>query len=142
MPHGHSRSIERKHAPADDLARAIADIDKRLEQLRLANQPIPFDAYRARQILGEAHARCSERVGPRIRIPPNPRAARIDLVARSDRSRRNPVERYEALPGFPYPPSEAQDLTGRLTPMPRADLRFRKSICGSHAYEGTTTAYD
>lgn len=129
-------------APADDLARAIADIDKRLEQTRRANEPIPFEAYRARRILREAHARCSKRAGPRIQILSNTRAARIALIPRSDRSRRDPVERYEALPGFPYPPSEPQDLTGCLAPMPHIDLRCRKSICGLHTSEGTTMAYD
>jgi len=142
MPHGYLRRIAPKHAPADDLARAIADLDERLEQIRRANEPIPFDAYRARRILREAHARCSKRVGPRIPILSNTRAARIALVPRPDRSRRDPVERYEALPGFLYPPSDPQDLTGCLTPMPRTDLRFRKSICGLHAYEGTTMTYD
>jgi hypothetical protein len=142
MPHRYLRHIARKHAPADDLARAIADIDKRLEQIRRANEPIPFDAYRARRILREAHARCSKRVGPRIPILSNTRAVRIALIPRSDRSRSDPVERYEALPGLPYPPSEPQDLTGCLAPMPRTDLRCRKSICGLHAYEGTTMAYD
>lgn len=139
MPHQNLRRIAQKHAPADDLARAIADIDKRLAQIRLANEPIPFDAYRARRILGEAHARCSKRVGPRIPILSNSRAARIDLMPGSHRSRMDPVERYEALP---RPPSQPQDLTGCLAPMPGTDLRFRKSICGLHAYEGTIMAYD
>lgn len=66
MPHRNLRRIAPNHAPADDLARAIADIDKRLKQIRLANEPIPFDAYRARRILVGAHARCLERVGSRI----------------------------------------------------------------------------
>lgn len=59
MSQRYSGRVARKHAPADDLARAIANIDKRLEQIRRANEPIPFDAYRARRILREAHARCS-----------------------------------------------------------------------------------
>lgn len=142
MPHRYLRRIAPKHAPADDLARAIADIDKRLEQIRLANEPIPFDAYRARRILREAHARSSKRVGPRIPTLSHPPAAQVALIPRSDRPRRDPVERYEALPGFPYSPSEPQDLTGCLAPMPRTDLRCRKSVCGLHAYEGTTMAYD
>ena len=142
MPHRYLRRIAPKNAPADDLARAIADIDKRLEQIRHANEPIPFDAYRARRILGEAHARCSKRVGAPIPLLSNTRAARIDSIPRSDRSRRDPVERYEALPGFPYPPSEPQYLTGCLTSVPRTDLRFRKSVCGLHVYEGTTMTYD
>jgi hypothetical protein len=142
MPHRYLRRIAPKYAPADDLARAIADLDKRLEQIRLVDEPIPFDAYRARRILREAHARCFKRVGPRTPILSNLPAARIALMPRSNRSRRDPVERYEALPGFPYPPPEPQDLAGCLTPMPRTDLRYRKSICGLHAYEGTTMAYD
>lgn len=142
MPHRNLRRIAPKHAPADDLARAVADIDRRLEQIRLANEPIPFDAYRARRILREAHARCSNRVGFRIPILSNTRAARIDLVPRSDRPCRDPVERYEALPGFPLPPFESQDLTGCLAPVTRTDLRSRKSIRGLNAYEGTTMAYD
>ncbi|MXN48567.1 hypothetical protein GR138_25470 [Shinella kummerowiae] len=142
MSHRHSRRFALKHAPADDLARAIGDIDKRLEQLRLANEAIPFDAYRARQILKEAHARCCEHTGTRISKFSNIRAARIDLMPRSDQSRRDPVERYESLPGFPYPPPRAQDLTGCVAPVPKTDLRFRESQCGLHAYEGTTMAYD
>lgn len=142
MPHRYSRRIAFKHAPADDLARAIGDIDSRLEQLRLANDPIPFDAYRARRILQEAYARCSERAGSRIALLSHIRAARIDLMPRSYRSRRDPVERYEALPGFPYPPSGPQVFTGCLTPMPKTDLHSCDSVCGSHAYEGTTMAYD
>lgn len=137
-----SHQDPRRIAPADDLARAIAEIDKRLEQIRRASEPLPFDAYRARRILREAHARCSKRAGTRIPILSNTPAARIALIPRSDRSRRDPVERYEALPGFPYPPSESQDLAGCLAPMPWTDLRCRKSICDLHAYEGTTMAYD
>ena len=47
--------------PTQRLARAIADIDKRLESFRLNNQPAPLSAYRARHILRAALARCSER---------------------------------------------------------------------------------
>lgn len=142
MSHRHSRRFARKHAPADDLARAIGDIDKRLEQLRLVNEPIPFNAYRARRILKEAHARCCEHTGTRISKFSNIRAARIDLMPRSDRSRRDPVEQCEVLPGLPYPPSRPQDLRGCLARAPKTDLRFRKSQGGLHSYEGTIMAYD
>lgn len=129
-------------SPAEFLARAIGDIELQLELLRRADSPAPLNAYRARGILKEAYARCTERAGTRATNPADIQAARIDTPPRPYRSRRDPVERYEALPGLPYPLSRPQDLTGCLASAPRTDLRFRESHCGLHAYEGTTMAYD
>ncbi len=70
MPHRYLRRIAPKYAPADDLARAIADLDKRLEQIRLVDEPIPFDAYRARRILREATPVASNEWGPGPRYFP------------------------------------------------------------------------
>jgi hypothetical protein len=142
MPFQPSRRIPRDHAPADRLARAIADIEARIEQLRRAGQPAPLSAYRARRILEEAHARCRERGEARTQSPSFPYAARPDAMPKPHRSRRDPVERYEALPGPPPLPSRLQDLRGCLPPPPRTDLRFRKCESGLPAYEGTTMAYD
>ena len=43
------------------LARAIKDIDSRLDWIHRHNQPVPLDAYRARRILHAALVRCRER---------------------------------------------------------------------------------
>jgi hypothetical protein len=47
--------------PAQRLARAIKDIDSRLDWIHRHNQPVPLDAYRARRILYAALVRCRER---------------------------------------------------------------------------------
>ncbi|GAA4173732.1 hypothetical protein [Shinella granuli] len=47
--------------PAQRLARAIKDIDRRLDWIHRNNLPVPLNAYRARRILHEALARCRER---------------------------------------------------------------------------------
>jgi hypothetical protein len=142
MPLQPSRRTLRDHAPADRLARAIADIQARIEQIRRAGQPAPLSAYRARRILEAAQARCRERGETRSHTHSFPHAARPDAMPKPHRSRRDPVERHEALPGLPHPPSRLQDLRGCLPSPPRTDLRFRKCKSGLTAYEGTTMAYD
>lgn len=47
--------------PTERLARAIHDIDRKLETFRRHGQPVPLSAYRARRILQDALARCRER---------------------------------------------------------------------------------
>lgn len=108
MPSQRFRGPAREHAPADRLARAITDIDKQLEQIRLADEPVPLGAYRARKILKEAHARCRE---PASCAPLSSaqQAARTDAMPKPHRPRRDPVERYEALPGPPFPRFETQE---------------------------------
>jgi len=140
MPHQRLRRPFRDHAPADRLTRAIRDIDRQIEAHRLADEPAPLSAYRARLILKEAHARCRERVESRAPFVPFLQAARPDVMPKPHRSRRDPVERYEALPGPHHSLAEGQETC--LVPASEADLRFRRFTCGSHAYEGTTMAYD
>ena len=142
MPYQPFRRPSREHVPADRLARAISDIDKQLEQLRLADAPTPLSAYRARSILKEAHARCRERAEARTPPLSPAQAARSDAMPKPHRSRRGPVERHEALPGPPHPPSETQDFRGCLERTQGTDLRSRKCDCGTPAYEGTNMAYD
>lgn len=142
MPHQRLRRPFRDHAPADRLARAIDDIDRRIEEHRLADQPAPLSAYRARRILQDAYSRCRERAESRAPAIPFPPAARPDVMPKPHRSRRDPVERYEALPGPHHPLAGSQDFRGCLAQTTEADLRFRKFKRGSHAYEGTTMAYD
>jgi hypothetical protein len=141
MPLQHLR-LSRQDVSTDCLARAIANIERQIEQCRHANTPAPLNAYRARRILKEAQARCREQGRGRPTSFPTSQAARPDAMPKPHRSRRGPVERYEALPGLPYPPSGPQDLTGCHMPVTATGLRSRESQCGLHAYEGTTMAYD
>lgn len=136
MPY--QRHLRRDHAPIDRLARAISDIDRHLEQLRRADKPVPLGAYRARRILKAAQTRCHERT----ETHPSPSAARPDAMPKPHQARRDPVERYEALPGPSLAPAGPQDFGGCLRDGPETDLRFRKCECGSHAYEGTNMTYD
>lgn len=121
MPHQRLRRLLRDHAPADRLARAIRDIDRQIEQTRLAREPAPLSAYRARRILKDAYARCRERVEKRIPEMPSQQAVRPDALPKPHRSRRDPVERYEALPGPHHPLPAWQDVEDR--PGPAAPTR-------------------
>lgn len=142
MPTQRPHSLRRGYAPADRLARAISSIDQRLEHLRLTNQPLPLNTYRARRILQEAHARCREQGDPPASPSLREQTARTGVLPKPHRPRRDPVERYEALPGPLPAPSAGQDFRGCLEWSPEPDLRFRKCDCGAHAYEGKTMAYD
>ena len=120
MPHQRLRRLLRDNAPADRLARAIRDIDRQIEQTRLASEPAPLSAYRARRILKEAYARCRERAEKRTPEFPSQPAARSDVLPKPHRSRRDPVERYEALPGPHHAPparQDAEDHSGPAAPM-------------------------
>lgn len=141
MPYQRHGRVPRQHAPADRLARAIGDIDRRLEQLRLTDQPAPLSAYRARQILKEAYARCRERAEAPTEFPFG-QAAPPDATPGPQRSRGNPAERHEALPDSRHLSLTPQDFGGCLERMPETDLRFRKCDCGSHDDEGIDMAYD
>ncbi len=63
MPMQTLHRLANNPTPAQRLARAIKDIDSRLDFIRRHNQPVPLNAYRARRILHEALARCRERSG-------------------------------------------------------------------------------
>lgn len=91
------------HAPAERLARAIREIDRQIEQTRLAREPALLSAYRARGILRKAHARCKALAETHIPQAPCQPAVRPDVLPKPHRSRRDPVECNEALPG-PHPP--------------------------------------
>ena len=101
MPMQRLRRSLREPTPADRLVRAIGNIDKRLELLRLAGQPISLSAHRARRILQEALLRCDD---PRVASPSSTclkQTARAEAMPKPHRPRRDPVERREALPGPP-----------------------------------------
>lgn len=128
--------------PAGSLGRAIRDIDRQIEERRMAGEPAPLDAYRARRILYEAHARCRERAENRTPAVLFSSAARPDVTPKPHRSGRDPVERYEALPG-PHPSQvRLSDLEGCVGRAAEAGLRFSKIDCEWHAYEGLNMAYD
>ena len=55
--------------PAERLTRAINDIDNGLKSVRLHDQPVPLNAYRARRILMKALARCCGRTGTPLSGP-------------------------------------------------------------------------
>jgi len=110
------RHLLRDHADADRLARAIREIDRQIDQTRLAREPVPFSAYRARRILKEAHARCLERVDTTIGEARSQQAARPDALPKPHRSRRDPVELYEALPGPHYSCPAPQNVEDRSRP--------------------------
>lgn len=61
MPMQTTQRLTNDPTPTQRLARAIKDIDRRLDWVHLNNQPVPLNAYRARRILHEALARCRER---------------------------------------------------------------------------------
>lgn len=142
MPNQRLRRLVRNDISADFLLRAIRDIDTKLEQHRLTDEPAPFSIYRARRMLKEAHARCRERAET---LPHQTfqrgQAARPDAMPKPHRSRRGPVERYEALPGVPTSRSLTQELTG-CKEIEVETNSSRKSECGSHADEGTDMTYD
>jgi hypothetical protein len=104
------------HAPAERLARAIREIDRQIEQTRLAREPAPLSAYRARGILRKAHARCKALAETHIPQAPCQPAVRPDVLPKPHRSRRDPVERYEALPGPHHPLPAWQDVEDRTGP--------------------------
>lgn len=142
MPYEHPARAARRRTTADLLARAIADIDRRLEQHRMANEPAPFSAYRARRILKKAQTGKLHDAGILIAACANEQAAQPDAVTKPQRDRRGPVERCEALPGSHEPQLGGLIFRACLTRRPTTNLRRREYGRGSHAYEGTTMAYD
>lgn len=109
-------------APAERLARAIRNIDKRLEQQRAGNQPISLSAHRARRILQDALARCRE---PGI-----------------EAHGKMPDRRTGTLAAPFSAESEPLEFWGCSRPPRTADLRSREWDRGMHAYEGKRMAYD
>jgi hypothetical protein len=110
MPMQCSRHPARDLAPAQRLKRAIRNIDKRLEEIRRSNQPIPMSTYRARRILVDALARCETSGADERSALFTSATVRTDAEFRTRRSYRGLVERYEALPGLSLPASP--DFTG------------------------------
>ena len=137
-----SRRPARELEPAERLKRAIRTIDKRLEQTRRADQPIPMNVHRARGILLNALARCERPDADQRSALFTSDIVRPDAEFRPRRSYRGPVERYEALPGLRSPLPEPQDFTGCVVHAPATNSRARESVCDLHAYERTRMAYD
>ncbi|MCJ8056876.1 hypothetical protein GB928_023730 [Shinella curvata] len=143
MPSQRLRRLARNDISADLLVRAIRDIDTKLEQHRLTDEPAPFSIYRARRMLKEAHARCRARVETLTHQAfQRGQAARPDAMPKPHRSRRGLVERYEALPGFPTSRDPTQELRGCAAPAPKTNSPHRSCECDLHAYEGTDMTYD
>lgn len=142
MPHQDPGRAARRRTAVDPLARAIDDIDRQLEQYRMANEPAPLSAYRARRILKKAQAGNRRDAGILVVAVKNEQAALPDAVFKPHRGRRGPVERREALPGPHEPQSAGLVFRGCLTRRATTNLRRRECDRGSHAYERTTMAYD
>jgi hypothetical protein len=111
--------------PVERLARAIRNIDKRLEQARRTNQPVPLSAYRARRILQEALQRCRETGG-----------TAQTAARRSRREAPEPPEVHAAAGTRP------QEFTGCRNVTITTDLPPRECDREMHAYEGKSMAYD
>lgn len=116
-------------APAERLARAISNIDKRLDEARRRDQPVPLSAHRARRILQNALLRCRE---------PGT-AAQPETAGKQRRPRKNPPPCNGDFSALRTPP---QDLGGCRTVGIRSDLPPRDVYREQHAYEGKSMAYD
>lgn len=123
MPLRRFRSPLPELPPAERLARAIRNIDKRLEQALINGQPVPLSAYRARRILHDALHRCRE-TGNAYRT----------AAHRLHRSAPEPNET-----GFPEEPG---DLRGCRDAPFRTELPARECNRDTRAYEGKSMAYD
>lgn len=143
MPMQRFRRAPGESAPSgDDLARAIRNIDKRLDLVRVRNQPVPMKLYRARRILHEAQQRCREPAA--LSSLPFDSSAHAGAPSKTHRPRRGPVERHEALPGLPRIErlDEPQDFTGCLLWSKRTGSPLREWNRDVHAYERKSMAYD
>lgn len=117
MPQRRFRSPLPEMPPTERLARAIRNIDKRLEQARGNGQTIPFCAYRARRILQDALNRCGE--------TGNAGQTAEHRLCRSA-----------------HVPEEPKDFRGCRNAPLQTDLPARECNRDTHAYEGKSMAYD
>ena len=128
-------------AAADSLARAIRKIDRTIELHRLAGEPAPLGAYRARRILAEAHLSCQD--GPSAQVSGlscTPAAPPDALTVY--RAGRDPVERHEALPGPQRIQAEPEDFGCYDNRNAEGGLCLREDDRSLHAHEGTGMTYD
>lgn len=116
-------------APTERLARAISNIDKRLDEAHRGGQPTPLSAHRARRILQNALQRCRE---PGI-------AAQADAAGKQQRPNKAPLPRNADFSAWRIPP---QDFRGCRPAEMRTDLPPREVHRELHAYEGKSMAYD
>ncbi|MCR6497507.1 hypothetical protein MUO32_00535 [Shinella sp. CPCC 101442] len=112
--------------PIERLARAIRNIDRRLEQARRANQPAPLSAYRARRILQEALQRCRE----------------TGNVAQTAAHRWCRASSEPCETSIPVADGEPQDFRGCHDATLETDLPARECNRDKRAYEGKSMAYD
>lgn len=129
MPMQRLRQPSPELAPADRLAHAISNIDKRLDEARRGDQPIPLSAHRARRILQNALLRCRE-----------PGTA----VQQESAGKRSELQK-SLLPGnmdFPAWSAPSQDFRGCPPAAMKTDLPPRDVYREQHAYEGKSMAYD
>nr|WP_298093971.1 hypothetical protein [uncultured Shinella sp.] len=112
--------------PIERLARAIRNIDDRLEQASSTSQPVPLSAYRARRILQEALHRCRE-TGNAAQTA----AHRLRRGSLEPRETANPL--IERGP---------QVFRACGDPLLETDLPARECYRDMHAYEGKSMAYD
>lgn len=126
MPMQTARRPSGDLAPAERLARAIRNIDKRLEQQRAGDQPISLNAHRARRILQDALTRCRE----------------TSIDARGDTRGKTADRQTGTLATPAFTESEPLEFWGCSRVPGTADLRSRECDRGRHAYEGKSMAYD
>ena len=123
MPLRRFRSPLPELPPTERLARAIRNIDKRLEQARSTGQPAPFNAYRARRILQDALHRCGE--------PENASSKAAHRLCQGS------LEARET-----HFQQEPKDFGGCRDALLETDLPARGCYRDTRAYEGKSMAYD
>jgi len=106
MPHRRFRQPMPMLPPDAQLARAIRNIDSRLEDARRAGRPVPLDAHRARRILLEALERCRQ-----PDLPPQDFAGCGDSPSKTHLPLRDPNRELHTVKDK----SMAYDWTGEAT---------------------------
>ena len=123
MPLRRFRSPLPELPPTERLARAIRNIDKRLEQARSTGQPAPLSAYRARRILQDALHRCRE-------------------TGNAGHTAAHRLCRGSQEPRDTHFPEEPKDFRGCRDVPFKTDLPARECNRDTRAYEGKSMAYD
>ncbi len=123
MPQRRFRSPLPELPPTERLARAIRNIDKRLEQARSSGQPVPFSTYRARRILQNALHRCRE-------------------TGNAGRTAAHRLCRGSLEPRETHFPEEPKDFRGCRDVLLQTDLPACECNRDTRAYEGKSMAYD